>query len=105
MSTFEFGQSATWGNRPVARHVSDCLLRTRLITTGTIQRTETINIGGSPTYRCTLNDGSGEVDLLFVGRRFVGGLQPDTRCTVEGTIGKRGDRLVLWNPLYKIESK
>jgi hypothetical protein len=51
-----------------------------------------------------LFDGSGEVGLLFLGRSSVPGIEVGARCTVEGTARMRSDRLVLWNPIYRLEA-
>jgi hypothetical protein len=53
-------------------------------------------------YRCVLDDGTGCIDLLFVGRYRVPGLVPGARCRVEGTARMDHGRLTLWNPLYRL---
>jgi hypothetical protein len=53
-------------------------------------------------YRCVLDDGTGRIDLLFVGRYRVPGLVPGARCHVEGTARLDHGRLTLWNPLYRL---
>jgi hypothetical protein len=53
-------------------------------------------------YRCVLDDGTGRIDLLFVGRYRVAGLVPGARCHVEGTARMDHGRLTLWNPLYRL---
>jgi hypothetical protein len=61
---------------------------------------------GSPAslgYRCTLDDGTGQVDLLFIGRRLVSGLTVGARCHVEGTARMDRGPLTPWNPLYRLE--
>jgi hypothetical protein len=68
-----------------------------------IRRTETITVGSSPAYHLMLVDGSGELDVLFLGWPTIQGLRPATRVTVEGRIGKHAGRLTLWNPRYRIE--
>lgn len=54
-------------------------------------------------YRCTLDDGTGQVDLLFIGRRLVPGLSVGARCHVDGTARMDHGRLTIWNPLYQLE--
>ena len=73
MSTGEFTQAACWGGRPVARKIADVVPRGRVVVTGEL------------------------------GRRSVAGLAVGTRCTVEGTARMEDGRLVVWNPLYRIE--
>ena len=58
---------------------------------------------GTGFYVCLLDDGTGEIGLLFLGPPSVAGMVVGTRCTVEGTARIAGGRLVVWNPLYRIE--
>jgi CheY-like chemotaxis protein len=80
--------------------IADVRLRAHVTLAGTIQATETVAAGSSPLYRCVLADGSGEADLLFLGRSRVGGLTAGTCCRAEGRATVRSGRLALWNPRY-----
>jgi two-component system sensor histidine kinase KdpD len=105
MSSFEFTDAATWAGRPVARKAADTRSQGRVVVTGTIRTAQVVTRGSSPAYCCTLDDGTGQLDLLFLGRTGVPGLTVGTRCSVEGTAtGTDGDRLVVWNPLYRLEA-
>lgn len=103
MSSWDFSSSDTWGGRPVARRLADAEPRGRIVATGTILSARGSDRGGTPYYRCRLSDGTGELALLFLGRRAVAGLVAGARCTVEGTAAIEKGRLVLLNPLYRIE--
>ena len=52
--------------------------------TGTIRTATAVTVGSSPAWRCTLADGTGEIELLFLGRDRVAGLEPGRRCGVAG---------------------
>jgi hypothetical protein len=54
-------------------------------------------------FRCVLDDGTGQIDLLFLGRHEVPGLDVGARCHVEGTARMDHGRLTVWNPLYRLE--
>ena len=103
MSSFELTEAATWAGRPVARQVTDARSRTRVVVTGTIRAAQAVTRGTSPAYCCTLDDGTGQLDLLFLGRTAIPGLTVGTRCSVEGTARTEGNRMVVWNPLYRLE--
>jgi len=103
MSSFEFTEAATWEGRPVARQVTDARSRARVVVTGTIRAAQAVTHGTSPAYCCTLDDGTGQLDLLFLGRTAIPGLTVGTRCSIEGTARTEGDRLVVWNPIYRLE--
>jgi RecG-like helicase len=77
--------------------------QSRVVITGTIRRTAATTVGSSPAYHLTLVDGSGELDVLFLGWPSVAGLRPGARVTVEGRAGTHDGRLTLWNPRYRIE--
>jgi hypothetical protein len=103
MSSFELTSESVWCGRPIARQVREVRPRSRLVVTGAILAAETIGLSGSSTYRIVLEDGTGELEVLFLGRRTIGGLVVGARCSVEGTAHLTRGRFVVWNPLYKLE--
>jgi hypothetical protein len=103
MSTGEFTQDACWAGRPVAYKIADAVPRGRLVVTGFVYLTEVTTEHGTSSYLCMLDDSTGELGLLFLGRRSVPGLAIGTRLTVEGTARMEGGQLVVWNPIYRIE--
>jgi hypothetical protein len=105
VSSTEFTSASEWGGRPVARVIADALPRGRIVVTGTVVEVATVQVAHASSYRCLLEDGSGQVGLLFIGRNAIPGLAVGTRCTVEGTVRRDDDGLVVWNPLYRLERK
>jgi hypothetical protein len=77
--------------------------RERVVIEGTVVKTGRTFVGGSESFVCTLSDGGGEIDLMFLGRTEVPGLHRGAMCKAEGTARLTGDRLVIWNPLYELE--
>jgi hypothetical protein len=75
--------------------IADARSQDRVALTGMIRATQAIKVGGSRAYRCVLSDGTGEVDLLFLGRQTVAGLAEGTRCGVLGTATTRRGRLTV----------
>jgi RecG-like helicase len=75
----------------------------RVSLAGTILKTETVRVGGSPVYRCVLADDWGELDLLFLGRATIAGLTSGIRCSIQGTVTVHRGRLAVWNPRYQVE--
>jgi RecG-like helicase len=86
-----------------AAAIGDIHGRDRVMVTGTIVSAQTTAIGSSPAYRCVLADGTGELDLLFLGRAAITGLAAGTPCSIEGVVAARGDRLAVWNPRYQVQ--
>jgi two-component system, OmpR family, sensor histidine kinase KdpD len=85
-----------------ALQITDVRVQDRVKVTGTIISAQTTAIGSSLGYRCVLADGTGQLDLLFLGRAAVAGLAAATRCSIEGVVAARGDRLAVWNPRYQV---
>jgi amino acid transporter len=56
----------------------------------------------NPSLECTLVDPTGQLLLIFQGRRLVPGIEPGARLLVEGVVGERGRRAAMINPLYTI---
>lgn len=103
MSSFELATGRCWGGRPVARHLAGARHRCRVVVTGAIVACREVTIGNSTSWACTLDDGTGTIELVFLGRKAVPGLTPGTRCTVEGTANLASRHLAIWNPRYRIE--
>jgi len=59
---------------------------------------------GVSSLECTIADGTGQLMLVFQGRRRVPGIEPGARLVVEGMVGDRGRSSVMTNPLYWIVS-
>jgi RecG-like helicase len=77
--------------------------RSRVAVTGVIRSVTTEAIGPNPAVRCVLADGSGQIELLFLGRESLTGLVRGRRCTAEGRACAYRGRLVIWNPRYELD--
>jgi len=86
-----------------ARPMAGLRPQSRAVITGTIRCAGTVTVGSSPAYHFTLVNGTGELDVLFLGWPRVAGLLPCTRITVAGRVGIHNGQLTLWNPRYRIE--
>ena len=87
----------------VATRVAEARPQARILTCGIIRKTETITVGSSLTYRCELSDGTGEIDLLFLGRAEIPGLVAGRHATIEGMVGTYHGTPTMWNPRYQLE--
>ena len=103
MSSFEFTESDTWNGRPVSRKISEAVPRERLVVTGLILDSRSERVGGSVSGFYVLDDGTGQVGLLFLGQPSVVGFDAGTCVTIEGTPRVERDRLIMWNPIYRLE--
>jgi hypothetical protein len=69
---------------------------------GDVRRLRVQPQAGVRTLELQLNDGSGHLIVLFMGRRSIPGVECGSRLLIEGTpvAGERG--LVLYNPSYEL---
>jgi hypothetical protein len=55
-----------------------------------------------PIYECVVDDGTGRMLALFLGRRELAAVRVGTRLEVIGTVGIHHDRLAILNPSYRV---
>ncbi|NNU28611.1 OB-fold nucleic acid binding domain-containing protein [Isoptericola sediminis] len=58
-----------------------------------------------PTVEAELYDGSGTLDLVWLGRRQIAGIQPGRRLRVEGMVTTRDGRRAMFNPRYELRAR
>lgn len=56
----------------------------------------------APTLRAELFDGSAVIDLVWLGRRRVAGIEPGRTITARGRVGLHDGRLAIYNPWYEL---
>jgi hypothetical protein len=57
---------------------------------------------GVPALEAELNDGSGVITVLWLGRRRIAGIEPGRSIEVEGRIGAHDGMRVMYNPRYEL---
>jgi hypothetical protein len=55
-----------------------------------------------PTFTAELYDGTGSIELIFLGRRRIAGLEPGRTIVAKGRIGDHDGRKVIYNPWYSL---
>ncbi|HZC70180.1 MAG TPA: OB-fold nucleic acid binding domain-containing protein [Jatrophihabitans sp.] len=55
-----------------------------------------------PTLEAELFDGSDSIDLVWLGRRRIAGLEPGRRVVARGRIGVHNGRKAIYNPWYEL---
>jgi hypothetical protein len=55
-----------------------------------------------PTLVAELFDGSSSIDLVWLGRRRIVGLEPGRHLTVRGRVGVHDGKLAIYNPWYEL---
>jgi RecJ-like exonuclease len=55
-----------------------------------------------PTLEAQLFDGSDCLDLVWLGRRRIVGIEPGRKVVVRGRVGVHDGRLAIYNPWYEL---
>ena len=58
--------------------------------------------GGVPALEAELDDGSGVITVVWLGRRRIIGISPGRAIQVEGRIGAGGGTRLMYNPRYEL---
>lgn len=58
--------------------------------------------GGVPALEADLDDGTGVVTLLWLGRRRIAGIEAGRSLSARGRIGVQDGRRVMFNPRYEL---
>jgi hypothetical protein len=82
--------------------IVDARARVRARFEGDVRRIRIHSLAAVPTLEVQLDDGSGRISALFMGRRGISGIECGRRLAIEGTPvdGERG--LTLYNPAYEL---
>ncbi|MCU1655948.1 MAG: Nucleic acid binding OB-fold tRNA/helicase [Pseudonocardiales bacterium] len=57
-----------------------------------------------PTLEAELYDGTSAIDLVWLGRRRIAGIEPGRRIKAIGRVGVHNGRLAIYNPWYELQS-
>ena len=55
-----------------------------------------------PTLSAELFDGTATIDLVWLGRRRIAGLNPGQRVLARGRVGVHDGKLAIYNPYYEL---
>jgi hypothetical protein len=60
---------------------------------------------GVPAVGAELYDGTGSLELVWLGRRRIGGIEPGRRLKVEGLVCERDGHATMFNPRYELRAR
>ena len=73
------------------------------VTINGVLRTVTLRPrGGVPALEADLDDGSGVITVVWLGRRRIAGVDPGRSVTVTGCIGRQAGVPLMFNPRYEL---
>jgi hypothetical protein len=82
--------------------ISDCSDRQIVSVTGTLRTVTLRPRAGVPALEAELFDGSAALDVVWLGRRSISGIEPGRRIIASGRISMNRGRPVLFNPKYEL---
>ena len=80
--------------------IEDAPDRERVVVQGTLKTVTLRPRGGVPALEAELYDGTGTINVVWLGRRRIGGVTPGRGIRVEGRIGVQDGDRVMYNPRY-----
>jgi hypothetical protein len=79
--------------------------RSRASVSGVIRSVNLRPREGVPALEAELYDGSGSLDLVWLGRREIGGVSPGRRLKIEGLVCMIDGRRTVFNPRYELRPR
>lgn len=87
-----------------AQAVTACQLGQPVCVAGTLRAVVLRPLGGVPTLEAELYDGTGTVNLVWLGRRRIVGIDPGRALVARGRLTERDGRPTLFNPAYELRA-
>jgi hypothetical protein len=82
--------------------ISDCGDRQIVQVTGTLRTVTLRPRAGVPALEAELFDGSAALDVVWLGRRSIVGIEPGRKLIASGRVSMSHGRRVLFNPKYEL---
>ncbi|WP_075889697.1 MULTISPECIES: hypothetical protein [Actinomyces] len=82
--------------------ISEVQERHKVVVSGVLQSITYSPVDGPVRLLATLYDGTGTIELRWLGRRAIPGISVGRHLEVEGTASLHIDHLVLIDPLYRL---
>ncbi|MEU5159039.1 OB-fold nucleic acid binding domain-containing protein [Streptomyces sp. NPDC020875] len=82
--------------------IAECGDRQIVRVTGTLRTVTLRPRAGVPALEAELFDGTAPLDIVWLGRRSIVGIEPGRRLIASGRISTAHGRRVLFNPKYEL---
>jgi hypothetical protein len=82
--------------------ISECSDRQIVKVTGTLRTVTLRPRAGVPALEAELFDGTAPLDVVWLGRRSIVGIEPGRKLIASGRISVSHGRRVLFNPKYEL---
>jgi amino acid transporter len=91
-------QTAPVGQTPIAA----VQWRQRITIEGRVRTVRIQPLSGTSTLECVIEDGTGAMSIVFLGRARIPGIDVGTHLRAEGIAGQHHGRLAILNPTYQL---
>lgn len=96
---------STWSATvPGTVRIGEAPRRDRIKIAGVIKRITVLPMQGHESLEALVSDGTGEVTVVFMGRRGIGGLSLGRRVVVEGVLGELHGSVRMINPRLELSA-
>jgi RecG-like helicase len=86
---------------PGTVRIRDAPTRSRVKVAGVVKRITVRPLAGFESLEALITDGTGEMSVLWMGRRSIPGLTLGTRIVVEGVVAEERGALKMVNPRFE----
>jgi hypothetical protein len=76
--------------------------RERVRLRGTLRTVTLRPRGGVPALEAELDDGTGSIVVVWLGRRRIAGIAPGRSVEIQGRIGQHDGQRIMYNPRYEL---
>ncbi|RKN06872.1 OB-fold nucleic acid binding domain-containing protein [Streptomyces radicis] len=73
--------------------------------TGTLRTVTERTVAGLPALQAELDDGSASLQVVWLGRRAIAGIEPGRSLVASGRVTVTHGRPVLFNPRYQLQPR
>lgn len=88
-----------------ATPIRECGDRARVTLLGTLRTVTLQPRGDVPAVEAELYDGSGTLDIVWLGRRRIAGIEPGRMICAHGLVTEQDGKKVMFNPRYELRSR
>ncbi|MEW6058887.1 MAG: OB-fold nucleic acid binding domain-containing protein [Actinomycetota bacterium] len=86
---------------PGTVRIASVTARDHVKVAGVVKRITVRPVAGFESLEALLSDGTGEMSVVWMGRRTIPGLTLGTRLVVEGVVGEQRQGLRMVNPVFE----
>ncbi len=83
--------------------IDQCTPGERVVVRGIVRSVTVPAEGAIPAVEIDLDDGSGRVRVVWLGRRRIPGIDPGRAMVVRGRLARADERPTIYNPRYELK--